>query len=346
MECLRNYIGIYGVDSSPESGLFVNNLPGVSLQSIDKLAKPEQTTYKRVWDDLQTRVIKKFEGVVTTYLNQRFRKKSIRQSLNLGKKTDTVTTSLQTAAEDQFRGYSVECNLQNTEPFTISALQGVSWQSLSLYLKAVPASEFVVKIVDMDTKEILWTKTLNNVANPVTTGWNNITVNEIFYSAYRLFACYDGAEIEAPFLEIDHSLSSSLCGCISSAWGCDCDAYIRGAKSTTKTDPDNLSYSENSYGLTGVFSIICTYQPLVCDNKRLFDSALLYMLGEELCIERMYSDRWNFWTLNLDEARDMQRYFKKTWDEHMQLAINGIDLDLNDGCIECNNQVTVQTISA
>lgn len=73
MECLRNYIGIVGCGApmppvieegeEPEdlfSGLYINQLPGISLRSIEKLADEEQENYLGVWNDVQTRAILKF----------------------------------------------------------------------------------------------------------------------------------------------------------------------------------------------------------------------------------------------------------------------------------------------
>jgi hypothetical protein len=75
MECLRNYIGIIGCgapvppvieDEDGEevedlfSGLYINQLPGINLRSIEKLADDEQENYLGVWNDVQTRALLKF----------------------------------------------------------------------------------------------------------------------------------------------------------------------------------------------------------------------------------------------------------------------------------------------
>jgi hypothetical protein len=61
MECLIGYIGlkVCGNETSG-SGQFINSLPGVSLESIDKIADREQITYKGVWDDVQTEAANRF----------------------------------------------------------------------------------------------------------------------------------------------------------------------------------------------------------------------------------------------------------------------------------------------
>lgn len=61
MDCLLDYIGlkICGTETSA-SGLFINSLPGISLESIDKIADSEQITYKGVWNDVQTEAAARF----------------------------------------------------------------------------------------------------------------------------------------------------------------------------------------------------------------------------------------------------------------------------------------------
>lgn len=69
MDCLNGYIGIKictnptgGVyDETPGSGIFINSLPGISLESIDKTANSEQITYIGVWNDAQAEAAVRFK---------------------------------------------------------------------------------------------------------------------------------------------------------------------------------------------------------------------------------------------------------------------------------------------
>lgn len=62
--CLIDYIGFQacgGVYQSPLSGLYINSLPGISLESIDKIADSEQITYVGVWNDAQKEASARFK---------------------------------------------------------------------------------------------------------------------------------------------------------------------------------------------------------------------------------------------------------------------------------------------
>lgn len=61
MDCLLDYIGLKGCNEQvPESGLYINTLPGISIQAIDSTADSEQVTYKQVWADAQVEASERF----------------------------------------------------------------------------------------------------------------------------------------------------------------------------------------------------------------------------------------------------------------------------------------------
>lgn len=65
MTCFIDHIGLSycepGVYNVPSSGIYLNSLPGISIESIDKIADSEQVTYLGVWDDVQTSAVAQFK---------------------------------------------------------------------------------------------------------------------------------------------------------------------------------------------------------------------------------------------------------------------------------------------
>lgn len=62
MKCFKDFIGLTlcygaGVYDVPPSGVYINSLPGLQVESIDKIATEEQITYLGVWEDVQTAAI-------------------------------------------------------------------------------------------------------------------------------------------------------------------------------------------------------------------------------------------------------------------------------------------------
>lgn len=65
MQCFVDYIGFFycpggGVYDSPPSGIFVNSLPGISVENTDKIADSEQISYIGVWSDVQQFALAQF----------------------------------------------------------------------------------------------------------------------------------------------------------------------------------------------------------------------------------------------------------------------------------------------
>lgn len=73
LECLKGYIGLTicygeGVYDVPPSGIYINTMPGLQLESIEKIATQEQVTYLGVWEDVQNNAIPQFKNDVITEL--------------------------------------------------------------------------------------------------------------------------------------------------------------------------------------------------------------------------------------------------------------------------------------
>lgn len=64
LTCFIDHIGLSyceGVYNAPASGIYLNSLPGINIESIDKIADSEQITYLGVWDDVQKSAVAQFK---------------------------------------------------------------------------------------------------------------------------------------------------------------------------------------------------------------------------------------------------------------------------------------------
>lgn len=76
MDCLIGYIGLSycpGIYEQPGSGIYLNSLPGISIQSIDAIADSEQVTYLRAWEDVQKSAVSQFRIDIIAELNKCFK---------------------------------------------------------------------------------------------------------------------------------------------------------------------------------------------------------------------------------------------------------------------------------
>jgi hypothetical protein len=73
MDCFIDYIGLSlcgGVYDAPASGIYINSLPGLSIESIDKVADHEQINYLGVWADVQVNALAQFRLDVMAEINK------------------------------------------------------------------------------------------------------------------------------------------------------------------------------------------------------------------------------------------------------------------------------------
>lgn len=332
MECLKGYIGIKGCGLETSlSGKFVNSLPGISLKTFDKTANEEQQTFFGVWKDVEDRAIAKFASNVNTALASRFKLKSISQSINLGKlvKKDIVQPPV-----NQLKGFSIELRL--AEYYKKSSLQSISIQTLSLFLLS-DLTDATIKIIDIETNDVLDTFTFDGVV-----GWNLVQVNKR-YDAQRLFIGFDSVDSSVVELPIFYGITNALnsaCGIVYGAGNC--SAYVRGAQTIAPLDATHLSYGNDAHGLSAVFSLVCKYDNLICNNKEAFATALWYLCGAELMVQALASSRLNWITLDKEKLNELKNYFEAEYEKELTNVIRGIDLDTSDACVECNAPVTIR----
>lgn len=336
MECLRDFIGLRGCGlATPGSGLYINSLPGITMESFDKIANADQVTYLNVWRDIQTRAIAKFSNAVSSEFKKRFSVKTIHRSVNIGRVIDTTSV---TASSNQLRGarINIDCGLES-DAYTRSELMQVYFQSISLYLSAVPADPFKLKWVDLTTDTLLYELTINNVAYPLTTGWNLISIEQGF-ECMDLFYGYDATQINSVELEITSTINSSLCSCVSSFCSDGCGEIKGATLSANYATLDDTTL--NSFGLSAIFGLQCSFDRIVCNNKKVFSVPFWYLLGVE-CMEQRIGEigRFNIFSLNKEQAEERRGVYGSTFEQELKSIIEGIDLDTSDVCLCCDPQI-------
>jgi len=324
MQCLNDYIGINWCNATPPaSGLYVNDLPGLTLKSMDKTASDEQATFIQVWQQVQKRALRMLCSAIVSGFNSRYRINQVYQLFDLGKRT--ILTTQQTAPANESRGIEIALNSN------ASLLQVIYVQQVSLYLKA--AQTVTIQVHDtfgalLDTFEVDGTQ-----------GWNTVSIDKLYTDTDKVLISYNASTTESPLLLINENLAAdNLTACTGI---CDSRATIRGIKFTDTAD---ITYGNNAYGLSVVATIKCDYANLVCRNKQVFANALWYLLGAEVLTERIHSDRLNrYTTIDAKKALELRDEFYAQYKTELTTALSTIHLNISDHCLDCNQLVTLQT---
>ena len=352
LNCLKDHIGVEGCTSTtPNSGIYVNQLPGIELKLLDRLANEQQVNFQGVWDDVQERAVRRLRTDIRAFFENKYRIKTITQNAFMGRVVDTGPT---TGAAANYRGIQLELNA-DTDDFVPSNLQVINVQSVDLYFTALAATTIV--IYDLDTLERLLNQA---VAAPTAIGWTTINIYGS-YSSRRIFIGYDATLLAGVLMDTTEMENATLswdegCDChkvvYDGSYYCDnCNATLEGASSTIAA-PTTITEGDNSFGLSVRWNVECSYDGFVCNNRELFTTALWYLLGAEVTWERMYSSRLNeFTAFDQEKAQRLNQMYEAKYrggkvDDveyrgELQMVLDGIRLDENDCCLECSSALKI-----
>jgi hypothetical protein len=322
MDCLRDYIGITGCET-PATKLVINSLPGISLASIDGLTSQEKSTYMDIWNNVQTRAQKRFQSDITRMLMKRYKLKSIKRQMDFG---GAIKNDTQVGIEYQGQYFDFgNCKDYLTE----SNLAKLFIQNVRFYCPINAVGETAtVKVIQVYNNSDLVQDVVYSTTVTTTLGWNIVPV-ELGFPIMNYLLSVSGIS-EYAKMPVSIEWSNMLSSCM------DCSAIVSGATATTQGNNIVVVRGDDTYGVSGEFSIVCSYESVVCNNKELFANPYWYLCGVEMMIERMHSDRLNKWTLDVERAKSLEEYYFSQYQDQSTNLIEGISLDLSDPCIECN----------
>jgi hypothetical protein len=327
MQCLIDFIGIRGCGNTvPPSGLYLNELAGISIESIAKLSKPEQDTYLSVWADVQKRAVRKFNSRVIAYFSTKTKLKRVMDNAIIG--VDGTNNSILPMI-NSYRGFGfvlAENNpIDSQKP---SPLVAITLSNLDFYSTVAATLSFSIGNTDgLGTYQF---------TKACVVGWNRLF--DTYTIPYHEVDSLIGVVVDASTLTTFETIIPSVdgYGCSCTLGGC-CSVKIVGIE----VDNGNIIRDFNAHGFRCNIALGCSYDGIVCVNKDLFSTALWYLMGAEMMAERMFSDRINRWTtIDRKKAEELHAYYLDAFQEELALVIDGIDLADNGCCLECDPLVS------
>lgn len=348
--CLKGYFTLEGCDTSTlgNSGYYLNRLlEGLEFKMLDQIANEQQSTFAGVWSDLQDRAIEMFSHDLNQQMNERFRLKGIKQSVDMG--LDSLDDASAISGASKLRGFKLEQN-SATDTLTDSNLAQFYIQTIKFYAGSTE-DDITFNVWDLDRNRILGTYTKTSItANQ----WHTLDVYAHF-DAKRIAVLYDATSRDTYSFDISKirqavqnpQVSDNFYFDEFNDYGCGVD--IRGYQSQGSAT-NQVELGNETYGVSAEWSLVCKWDNLVCQNKDHFKMALAYCLGVEICNQRLYTSRLNEFTIFDREtsAGLKQLYLTKykggildeiQYDGLLPVAVRGMNIDKHDGCIECNSNM-------
>ena len=137
--------------------------------------------------------------------------------------------------------------------------------------------------------------------------------------------------------------------------GCGCQTRLNGVSYTTVGNSSQKA--TNTYGMSAVFSTRCSWDSIVCTNKRHFATAWQHCLAIEFLNYRLNSSRLNRWTTTdlaqaeklrdllvmkyrggIDSGTDTKK-IKLQYPGILQTAVSSYTINDYDCCIKSNSYI-------
>lgn len=321
--CLSNYIGIRGfcADGTPDSELFINDLPGMNLATIAALATEEQQSFSGVWDEIRRRSIAMLEADTLTRM-QRYFRSNILLSNQLTGRFRTNYADHTEAAGDFRRGTLIERCLSKNAEFFIN--------SLDVYFDTAHSGNFTI----YDTND---GSVLDTIAYTAIEGINTFQINKeyfIFGQRKRIFISYDGN------LSGTQETKISTCFCGDSG-----EAHVRGGSVAVGTAVlfENLTFDGNTHGMVVNFNVQCSISNLICSMRELMKFSLWYKMGAEFMWERLTTDRINFHSMvNMERVEELRDLYVERYENNMDDTLNNLEPQGDEICFACRKRRTLQ----
>lgn len=326
MNYLKDFIGIRGYSTTPQSGVYVNQLPGISLKSMEASTTQEKETFVTMWNDVQERAWLRLESDFRNSLRKKFNIKTSKGLFH----TVALWYNVTTPPIAKYRGTVYDTGIDYNGFFAF-------WvESITIDLPQ-PVTNFVLHLFDNIGNEMDSFQIANAVA-----GHNIITVKKA-YACPRLFMAVDATNITLKQTIINNGVLSGWIDIFSGFYSYGTNPQVYGADANLAT-PAILQRSTATSGITASIMPMCDYSSLIYTDKGLYTNVWHQLLGATLMEELLFSDRINkYTTVDKEKCKELWDLFENRYQINLNDITSGIQVNANDNCIECRKIVTSET---
>lgn len=307
---MQSYDGYITIDNSnpSESGRYVVDLPGITINQLHSLTKDEQddyfaffeTVYKNAQINLKIDVQRKLKGLF--HFNQKL----------VSRETSEYLTEYNSGSE--LAGIKLNYTLPKYAKLQILTIEVKAQEA-----QASPETEFFIFKEDEDG-ELLAT-----ISSELTAGRNVVKVNQAFYED-EVFIAYNPSLVS--LAKTDNRWFRG----VSSFSKLSCTFPCFGAEGSI----DQI----NEGGLNVTFVVMCDVEKFILENLPLFVDAIWYRIGVELVKESIVSDRVNrFTVITPDRATELMTLYNEEYQAALDTAIDITNINEDPVCFSCKRTI-------
>ena len=313
IDCLADYIGLKGVSDEPISGIYINDLHGITTGQFETIREIEENDgIEESWEALENRAIRSFETDIRSNLKKYFKN---HQTISSGLTGYVDDNTLADHGSGVYSGW-----LFDMTSYSSSLKLGVNDVRLTL----ATAEDFNIKIFDANTGEELYTKAVVGIV-----GVNIIKILQEFavYNHNKIFVAYD------TIIPIRIFNDPLVPGAISQGSISIGSAVLASSIVSSET------------GLSVGYNIKCSIEEFVCSRMELFQEAYLYKLGIAFLRESKHSDNWNRYNLlDMEQSNELIAEYLVTYQELLDSTFQDLKVPDDGICFICNKTISKRVL--
>lgn len=307
--CFENYITLEGLspEISPRSGLYINDLPGVTKAMFTGLMSEDLSEVEEYWTRLYKRSVENFIDEVASRMDQEFNVEKVIDSQKTGNFDKPFALNDSPELESGVKIEVVKTRYSVTEILVID-----------IYSVGSPdPSDVILKIIDDESDKVLWSKSVD-----LEEGLNTIDVFECFDSK-KLRIVYNPSEV-ASYTTNQNRNSSCYQSCA--------------------TDAASKITQYNGGGLIAEFVTKCSISAFICSQISRFKLALWYYIGVELMTDAVLSRNVNCFTIDREEAKNQMGLYEEEVNKKLDNALKRLRIKDDLVCFDCRGTVSKATL--
>lgn len=323
----------------PESGVWINDYPGMSTELMDKIASDDQATFIGVWNSVQRQAFNKFKTDVA---------KVLREAANA--RMDQVIFQTQKPFVQQWQ------QIQTTGPDAklkgcLASLAGGKY--LGLRVKSILVYNAETTVVENVPIKIYQSQNASIVFETefdLQPGMNRIPVNQVFTSDFDkvefvlLVDTSTFSTLNGPFMDYTWNWFSDDCASRWSAW------FPRGATSYPVEAPLNYDLGNdwkqisNQTGIYWDAEFVCSLDSFICSQRFNLVDAYARLLSSELLRTKLASQRVNYFTQsNREITATNQTAFVAEYEIALSEWAQQLNLKGESLCFNCDDSAVIKT---
>ena len=329
-DCFNTHIGLKGCGKEPPtSGMFINDVQGMSTELAENIANSDQVTASGVWSSvLKTSKL----NLINDLTNGLSEKINFHQIAYQTKRPRPAREKEVIPAFAEYRGVLIEAPESRYSQIRI--------KSLFVYSSALVKVTVTLKVWNVwDGSEI------SSKQIEIAPGLNELPINaeiNLTYSENSVFIGLDSSLLPAVYFLPEGAEFWDF-------WDDECPISNLSAGQSLRIGPALLPLAGTPgyntirrmikpMGVWAHAEIICSAELFLCENIHHFTAAITYLQAWQLLLFKIASPRTNFFTYHREDVTEkLMSEFKSQYESNLKRTLAAIPVSGSGFCFDCSD---------